>query len=96
MRPVAFIDYSVERDEAHICNLATHPAHRRRGFATRLVARLLATAPREGIRYVTLEVRRSNKAAINIYRRLGFESIGVRPRYYVEHDEDALVMLRAV
>jgi len=91
--PVAFINYWIVRDEIHILNVATHPAHRRRGFASRLLGRTLGQAPTLGVRYITLEVRRSNKGAFELYRGFGFESIGVRPRYYVENQEDAIVML---
>jgi ribosomal-protein-alanine N-acetyltransferase len=54
---------------------------------------LIDFARRRRCRYVTLEVRRSNAAAIELYRRLGFEAVGVRPKYYVEDNEDAVVML---
>ncbi|MFO7646033.1 MAG: ribosomal protein S18-alanine N-acetyltransferase [Desulfosarcina sp.] len=91
--PVAFINYWVVRDEIHILKVATHPAHRRRGFGTQLLSRAMSQAPGLGIRYVTLEVRRSNEAAIALYRRFGFEPIGIRPRYYEESKEDAIVML---
>jgi ribosomal-protein-alanine N-acetyltransferase len=45
---------------------------------------------------VTLEVRRSNVAAHALYRRFGFEEVGVRPRYYIENGEDAIVMTLAL
>jgi dihydroorotate dehydrogenase electron transfer subunit len=92
-RPVAFVNYWVRHDELHILNLATHPSHRRRGYAEQLLRRVISDAPTPRVRYMTLEVRRSNGAAISLYQRLGFESVGVRPRYYVEENEDALVML---
>ena len=89
----AFVNFWIVRDEVHVLNLATHPEHRRRGFARRLLEDTLAYARARHVRYVTLEVRRSNIAAIKLYRALGFASIGVRPKYYAEDGEDALVML---
>ncbi len=53
---------------------------------------MLAYADRNDSRYVTLEVRKSNQAAIDLYASYGFEAVGLRPRYYVEDREDALVM----
>lgn len=94
--PVAFINYWLVHDEVHVLNVATHPAHRRRGFAARLLSHVLEGAPRAGFRYATLEVRRSNEGAIALYKKLGFEAIGVRPRYYAENQEDAFVMLLGI
>lgn len=91
--PVAFINYWVVRDEIHILNVATHPTQRRRGFATRLLTWIIDPAVSDGARYVTLEVRRSNEGALALYRRFGFEAIGIRPRYYVDNNEDAILML---
>ena len=91
--PVAFINYWVVRDEIHILNVATHPSERRRGIATRLLSWVIGPSVANGARYVTLEVRRSNQAALALYRRFGFEAIGVRPRYYIDNNEDAILML---
>lgn len=89
---VAFCNYWLVRDEVHLLNLATHWDWRRRGIATRLMAHLLAFAQRHECRYVTLEVRTSNHPARRLYRAHGFEEVGVRPRYYAENGEDAVVM----
>lgn len=90
---VGFINYWLVRDEIHLLNIAVHPDQRRRGLATQLLDHLIAFARKNRCRYVTLEVRRSNQAAIRLYRRFGFQSVGVRPRYYVEDGEDAIVMV---
>ena len=47
-----------------------------------------------GARYLTLEVRPSNEPALKLYGELGFEVVGVRPRYYSDNGEDALVMVK--
>ncbi len=74
----------------HLMNVAVRPERRRRGIARRLIARLLEEAGRE--LPFTLEVRVSNHGAIAMYEELGFRSAGVRPRYYQDNGEDALIM----
>ena len=90
---VAFANYWLVADELHILNIATHPVHRRGGHATRLLAHMVDVARRGSCRVVTLEVRRSNTIAQEIYRRFAFRAVGVRPHYYAEDQEDAIVML---
>ena len=74
----------------HLMNVAVAPERRRAGVATRLIDRLFAEAG-EGLP-LTLEVRVSNRRAIAMYERFGFRSAGVRPRYYHDNGEDALIM----
>jgi ribosomal-protein-alanine N-acetyltransferase len=74
----------------HLMNVAVAPDRRRRGIASRLIAQLIAEAG--GELPFTLEVRVSNREAIAMYERLGFRSAGVRPRYYQDNGEDALIM----
>ena len=74
----------------HLMNVAVAPDRRRRGVASRLISRLLAEGG--GALPFTLEVRVSNREAIAMYARLGFRSAGVRPRYYQDNGEDALIM----
>jgi [ribosomal protein S18]-alanine N-acetyltransferase len=81
-------------DEAHINNLAVRPEWRRRGVASALMRYVLAEAERAGATRATLEVRRSNEAGRKLYKGLGFEVTGVRPGYYREPLEDALVLWR--
>jgi ribosomal-protein-alanine N-acetyltransferase len=92
-RVVAFANYWLVADEVHLLNLATAPADRRAGHASRLLAHLIELGRSRSCRLVTLEVRRSNAAALRIYRRFGFSAVGVRPNYYAEDQEDAIVML---
>lgn len=74
----------------HLMNVAVRPERRRRGVARTLISRLLEEAGRE--LPFTLEVRVSNRGAIVMYEALGFRSAGVRPRYYQDNGEDALIM----
>lgn len=90
---LAFVNYWLVRDEVHVLNVATHPEQRRQGHAARLLEHVIAFAHREKCRYVTLEVRRSNTPAIRLYKKYGFRPVGIRPNYYVEDNEDAIVML---
>jgi len=79
-------------DEAHITTFAVHPAWRRRGVGERLLLALLDAAIAQRAREATLEVRLSNLAARRLYEKYGFRPVGVRPRYYSDDGEDALIM----
>lgn len=74
----------------HLMNVAVAPEHRRAGIARRLISKLVEEGG--GRLPFTLEVRVSNQPAIAMYERLGFRSAGVRPRYYQDSGEDALIM----
>jgi len=90
---LGFVNYWLVHDEVHILNVASNANHRRRGIATQLLAHVIGFARRQRCRYATLEVRRSNVAAIGLYGKFGFKPVGVRPQYYAEDNEDAIVML---
>jgi [ribosomal protein S18]-alanine N-acetyltransferase len=83
-------------DELHILNLAVAIRLRRRGVADALMAAAMDDARRAGLRLVTLEVRVGNQAARSFYRRLGFRQNGIRPGYYQDTGEDALIMTRGL
>jgi ribosomal-protein-alanine N-acetyltransferase len=76
----------------HVMNIAVAPEHRRRGIATALLHALYLRAG-EGAQ-LTLEVRRTNHGAIDLYHREGFRIAGMRRRYYQDNGEDALIMWR--
>jgi ribosomal-protein-alanine N-acetyltransferase len=79
-------------DEVHVTNIAVRKDLRKQGVATRLLEEALCQARRDQMRYCTLEVRVSNEAAKGFYRKLGFEARGIRPKYYSDNNEDALIM----
>ena len=79
-------------DEAHITTFAVDPPWRRRGIGERLLLALLDVAIAKRAREATLEVRLSNLAARRLYEKYGFRPVGVRPRYYSDDGEDALIM----
>jgi ribosomal-protein-alanine N-acetyltransferase len=74
----------------HLMNVAVTPEHRRIGIASKLISQLFEEA--NGELPFTLEVRVSNHQAIAMYERFGFHSAGIRPRYYHDNGEDALIM----
>jgi ribosomal-protein-alanine N-acetyltransferase len=76
----------------HVMNVAVEPSQRRRGIATALFERMFELTGQEPERSYTLEVRVSNIAAIRLYAALGFVNHGVRPGYYTDNGEDALIM----
>lgn len=79
-------------DEAHVATLATHPDFRKRGIARKLFSYALQNLIDEGARSSLLEVRASNVAAQEMYRKFGYVESGRRPRYYRDNDEDAILM----
>jgi len=79
-------------DEAHVTTFAVEPAWRRRTVGERLLVALLDIAMARGAREATLEVRLSNVAARRLYEKYGFRPVGLRPRYYSDNGEDALIM----
>lgn len=89
---VAYIGGWLIIDQLHITNLAVAPDYRQKGIAMALLDRILEYSWQEGIREATLEVRVSNNSAINLYRKKGFVSAGCRPGYYLNNNEDALIM----
>jgi ribosomal-protein-alanine N-acetyltransferase len=79
-------------DEAHVTTFAVAPSWRRRRVGERLLIALLDLAVARGAREATLEVRLSNLAARRLYEKYGFRPVGIRPRYYSDNHEDALIM----
>ena len=81
-------------DEAHVCNVAVHPDHRRKGYGMMVFSELEKLAMENSMSMMTLEVRRSNIAAQNLYHACGFLDVGYRKRYYEDNKEDALIMYK--
>ena len=80
-------------DESHITNIAVLVEHRGQGYGRALTAGLMQYLSNLGAAYATLEVRKSNVTAQNLYKSLGYVSVGVRKRYYEDNGEDALLMV---
>jgi ribosomal-protein-alanine N-acetyltransferase len=79
-------------NELHVVTLAVIPELRGAGIGLRLMVHELNAGLRCGARRASLEVRRENIPARRLYEGLGFRPTGVRPRYYLDTGEDALVM----
>lgn len=81
-------------NEVHLLNVAVAASDQRRGTGRRMLQFLLDTAASEKKEIITLEVRESNRVAIELYRSFGFSRIGVRSQYYQDDKEDAVLMAR--
>ncbi|OQB49261.1 MAG: N-acyltransferase YncA [Firmicutes bacterium ADurb.Bin153] len=79
-------------DEAHITNVAVRPDMRGKGHGRRVMEELVKLAKSEGVSAMTLEVRVSNLTARALYASMGFASAGIRPDYYEDNGEDAVIM----
>jgi ribosomal-protein-alanine N-acetyltransferase len=80
--------------EGHITNIAVHPEHRQKGIGKALLRNMIEKSEIEGITCHTLEVRVTNRNAIELYRSFGFVECGRRKNYYEDTNEDALIMWR--
>ncbi|MBS3970323.1 MAG: ribosomal protein S18-alanine N-acetyltransferase [Clostridia bacterium] len=83
-------------DEAHVTNIAVHPAFRGLNYGKRLTQELIIQAFKLGANRITLEVRVSNLVARNLYKGLGFREVGVRKGYYSDNNEDAIIMWKNI
>ncbi len=89
---VGYLCFWLVSSETHILNLAVHPKRRQQGIGSRLLRFGIDYCRQQGVKEFTLEVRRSNYQAIALYRRFQFQPWGIRPRYYSDNGEDAIVM----
>jgi ribosomal-protein-alanine N-acetyltransferase len=79
-------------DEAHITNIAVEPAYRGKKLGEQILKGLMELAKLKRVARMTLEVRVSNDDAQKLYKRIGFKPAGIRPGYYIDTNEDALIM----
>jgi ribosomal-protein-alanine N-acetyltransferase len=93
--PIAYLIAWHVADELHLLMIATQPEARRKGVARALVSRLVEHAFDKNVMHIFLEVRRSNAAAIALYRAFGFYLLSIRKGYYAD-GEDALEMTLAL
>jgi ribosomal-protein-alanine N-acetyltransferase len=93
-RITGFLIYWLVHDEIHVLNVAVDPARRRRGIAYLLMEETERRAHAANASLLTLEVRRSNIAALDLYKKFDYRAVGVRPNYYVDEGEDAIVMIK--
>jgi len=79
-------------EEAHITILAVHPEYQGQGLGQALLYSLIKDAVDMGLERATLEVRVSNAPAISLYKKFGWKTAGIRPRYYQDNQEDGLIL----
>jgi len=91
-RVVGFAGMWVVADEAHITTIGVEKRFRGRKIGERMLVALIEEALMGGATRMTLEVRESNYIAQNLYFKYGFEIAGIRPGYYTDNDEDALIL----
>jgi ribosomal-protein-alanine N-acetyltransferase len=91
-RVVGYAGVMILGDEGHVTNIAVDPTVHRNKVGTQLLLALVDASRDRKVRSMTLEVRRANTGAQAMYRRFGFQTVGVRRGYYVETGEDAYIM----
>lgn len=89
-RAVGYMGLQIFSDEGYVTNVAVLPQYRQRGIAAMLIKEQM----KNQMDFITLEVRQSNTPAINLYTKMGFENVGVRPNFYSNPTENAIIMTR--
>ncbi len=87
-----YMSFAVVYDEIHLRNIAVHRSWKGRGIASKLIDEMMRIGSGKGALWATLEVRKRNEQAIKLYKKLGFVVKGIRPRYYTDTHEDALIL----
>ncbi|NLW22144.1 MAG: ribosomal protein S18-alanine N-acetyltransferase [Tissierellia bacterium] len=83
-------------DEGHITNIAVDEKYRRMGVGSKILEGLIQLCIDRNIGAITLEVRKSNEIAQALYKKYGFKEYGIRPNYYQNNNEDAIIMWKAI
>ena len=91
-RVIGYVGSQSSIDEADIMNVAVHPDFRRQRIGEKLALALVEELKALGNHSLALEVRASNEPAISLYQKLGFQQVGLRPKYYRTPREDALIL----
>lgn len=89
---IGFAGFWLVVDEAQVTNIAIKQDWQERGYGRVLVTKLMQSAQQKGALSISLEVRPSNKRAIKLYEKLGFKEVGIRPNYYQDDGENAILM----
>lgn len=87
---VGYMGLQIFSGEGYVTNIAVLPDFRRQGIARALISEQM----KNEMEFITLEVREGNKAAISLYEKEGFEQVGLRPKFYSDPTEDAVIMTR--
>lgn len=89
---LGYVGLQTVLDEGYITNVAVTKKARKRGVGSALISRLKEVAKEKGLRFISLEVRKSNTAAISLYEKQGFKAVGKRKNFYSHPTEDGLIM----
>ncbi len=94
---VGYLDFMITFDSASINRICVNEIYRRKGIANALLAKMVDVCrkQKERVDYITLEVRESNTAAIELYKKNEWIVITKKPHYY-EDGEDAIYMVRSL
>lgn len=93
---VGYVSINTPLDEGYINNVAVAPKCRRQGIAQKLLSRLDREAAKKELSFVSLEVRQSNASAISLYEKCGYKNVGVRPNFYENPRENAIIMTKTM
>jgi len=93
---IGYAGYWLGNNEAHITKFTVAPAYRRKGLGTLFMNYLFKKAKEDNAKDMILEVRESNTPARLLYKKMGFQTIGIRYRYYVRIQENAIMMKRSL
>ncbi|MGN1202798.1 MAG: ribosomal protein S18-alanine N-acetyltransferase [Eubacterium sp.] len=89
-KAVGYMGLQIFSGEGYVTNVAVLPEYRHQGIAAALIEKQLENP----MDFITLEVRQSNTPAINLYTKMGFENVGVRPNFYSNPTENAIIMTK--
>lgn len=87
---VGYMGLQIFSGEGYVTNVAVLPEYRRQGIAQKLIEEQL----KNEMQFITLEVRESNHTAISFYTKMGFENVGIRPKFYTSPTENAVIMTK--
>lgn len=87
---VGYMGLQIFSGEGYVTNVAVLPEYRRQGIAKMLIEKQLQNE----MSFITLEVRESNLPAIKLYESCGFENVGIRPKFYSNPTENAIIMTK--
>lgn len=91
---MGYVGSYIVADEAYVTNVAVSERFRRMGVGAELVKTVSENARSNRASFISLEVRLSNTAAIELYKKAGFDTAGIRPKFYRDPEEDALIMTK--
>ncbi len=92
---VAYLDYWITFDSATIDKIAVKKNKRNQGFAEFLLKNAIENLKKQNVEFFTLEVRKSNLPALNLYEKYGFQKVTIKEKYY-EDGEDAIYMVKGL